>query len=108
MKLNFIKSQSTIYPELIDSTSSKKYVYIRQNVVEKEIYDNDTFETYTYYEYDEAKLTKDEYEQYLAEMNATDIFDSMESIKSRVDDLELSVATTDAMSEAILKGVNEV
>lgn len=72
MKLNYIKSQSSVYPELIDTTSSKKYVYLRQNVVEIES-DNTDGETYTYYEYDEAKLTKEEYEQYLKELSVLDI-----------------------------------
>lgn len=72
MALNYKKSQSSIYPELLDTTSSKKYVYLRQNVVEKQSEDMDG-ETYTYYEYEEAKLTKEEYEQYLEELTIIDI-----------------------------------
>lgn len=72
MKLNYRKSQSSVYPELIDTTSSKKYVYLRQNVVEMQS-DNTDRETYTYYEYEEAKLTKEEYEQYLKELSVLDI-----------------------------------
>ena len=34
MKLNYIKSQSSVKPDLVDTTSSKAVVYIRQNVVE--------------------------------------------------------------------------
>ena len=72
MKLNYIKSQSSVYPTLIDTTSSKKYVYLRQNVVEKQTEETDE-ETHIYYEYDEAKLTKEEYEQYLKELSIIDI-----------------------------------
>ena len=36
MKLNFIKSQSSVKPDLVDTTSSKTTVYVRQNIVEKE------------------------------------------------------------------------
>ena len=72
MTLNYIKSQSTIYPELVDTTSSKKYVYLRQNVIEIQS-ENMIGETYTCYEYDEAKLTKEEYEQYLKELSLIDI-----------------------------------
>ena len=72
MKLNYTKSQSSVYPELIDTTSSKKCVYLRKNVVEVGS-DNTDVENYTYYEYDEAKLTKEEYEQYLEELGIVDI-----------------------------------
>ena len=34
MKLNYIKSQSSVKPDLVDTTSSKTCVYIRQNIVE--------------------------------------------------------------------------
>ena len=36
MKLNYIKSQSSIKPELVDTTSSKSTVYLRKNIVEVE------------------------------------------------------------------------
>lgn len=76
MKLNFIKSQSTVKPELIDTTSSKKVVYIRQNIVEMQ--KDDT----TFYEYDEAKLAKDEYKEYLAEMETQDTLETIENLKT--------------------------
>ena len=34
MKLKYVKSQSSVKPDLIDTTSSKTTVYIRQNIVE--------------------------------------------------------------------------
>ena len=76
MKLKFIKSPSTVKPALIDTTSSKKVVYIRQNIVE--INKDDT----TFYEYDEAKLTKDEYKDYLAELKAQDTLETIENLKT--------------------------
>lgn len=72
MKLNYTKSQSAIPPDLIDTESSKKYVYVRKNVIEKQGYGVDG-EEYTYYEYDESKLTKEQYEQYIAELSVADI-----------------------------------
>lgn len=78
MKLKYKKSQSSIYPELIDTTSSKTSVYLRKNIVEK--VNSDDSET-TYYEYDEAKLTKKEYEQYLQELSILDI----EQMKADID-----------------------
>ena len=76
-----MKSQSSVYPELIDTTSSRKYVYLRRNIVEKQTEGTDE-ETYIYYEYDEAKLTKEEYEQYLMEMNSTETLESIENLKA--------------------------
>ena len=76
MNLYFKKSQSTVRPELIDTTSSKKVVYIRQNVIEVQK-DNATF-----YEYDEAKLTETEYAEYLKELEATDTLETIENLKT--------------------------
>lgn len=69
MKLNYVKSESTEYPELIDTTSSKVVVYLRKNVLEKQVEDKITGDTHTMYEYDEAKLTKEQYKQYLDELS---------------------------------------
>ena len=73
MKLNYIKSSSSVKPDLIDTTSSKTTVYIRKNIIEKERIDNETGDSTTYYEYDEAKLTKEEYQEYLKELGIIDI-----------------------------------
>lgn len=73
MKLNYKKSQSSIKPDLIDTTSSKKYIYLRQNVVEVNSKDEQSGEDRSYFEYDEAKLTKSEYEEYLKELSILDI-----------------------------------
>ena len=76
MKLEFYKSSSSVKPELIDTTSSKKVVYIRQNIIETQMDDT------TFYEYDEAKITKDEYEEYLDEMKAQDTLKVIENLKT--------------------------
>ena len=76
MKLNFIKSQSSVKPELIDTISSKKVVYIRQNIVE--VQKDDVI----FYDYEEAKLTKDEYKEYLAELEAQDTLETIENLKA--------------------------
>ena len=73
MKMNYVKSESTIKPELIDTTSSKTTVYIRKNIIEKERVDEETGESTPYYEYDETKLTKEEYKEYLKELEIIDI-----------------------------------
>ncbi len=72
MRLVYRKSESTTKPETIDTTSSKTSVYLRKNIVEKERQDDDG-NPFQYFEYDEAKLTKEEYERYLDELAVADI-----------------------------------
>ena len=76
MKLEFKKSQSSVKPDIIDTMSSKKIVYIRQNIIEVQKDDA------TFYEYDEAKLTKVEYAEYLKELGATDVSETIENLKN--------------------------
>ena len=73
MKLKYIKSQSSVKPDLVDTTSSKVVVYLRQNIVENIKTDEMSGEETVFYEYDEAKLTKQEYQEYLKELEIIDI-----------------------------------
>ena len=73
MKLNYVKSQSSVKPELVDTTSSKTTVYIRQNIVENIKTDEMSGKETVFYEYEEAKLTKAEYKEYLKELEIIDI-----------------------------------
>ena len=73
MKLNYIKSQSSVKPDLVDTTSSKVVVYLRQNIVENIKTDEMSGEETVFYEYEEAKLTKEEYREYLKELEIIDI-----------------------------------
>ena len=73
MKLNYIKSQSSVKPDLVDATSSKVVVYLRQKIVENIKTDEMSGEETVFYEYDEAKLTKQEYQEYLKELEIIDI-----------------------------------
>lgn len=70
------KSQSTIRPEDVDTTSSKKFVYIHRNIVEKT-----TEEGFTIYEYDEYKIPKEVY----------DIFKVQDETLSRMNDIEETI-----------------
>ena len=85
MNLQFTKSQSFIRPRLIDTISSTKYVYIRQNIVEKTIEDD------VLYEYEEAKLTKSEYSQYLEEINPVSTIETLEELKAENQSLKEQV-----------------
>ena len=73
MKLNYIKSQSSVKPDLVDTTSSKVVVYLRQNIVENIKTDEMSGKETVFYEYEEAKLTKQEYQEYLKELSIIDI-----------------------------------
>ena len=73
MKLNYVKSSSSVKPDLIDTTSSKAVVYLRQNIVENIKTDEMSGEKTVFYEYEEAKLTKAEYQEYLKELEIIDI-----------------------------------
>lgn len=73
MKLNYIKSQSSVKPDLVDTTSSKVVVYLRQNIVENKKTDEMSGEETVFYEYEEAKLTKEKYQEYLKELEIIDI-----------------------------------
>ena len=73
MKLNYIKSQSSVKPDLVDTTSSKAIVYLRQNIIENIKTDEMSGEETVFYEYEEAKLTKEEYQEYLKELEIIDI-----------------------------------
>ena len=99
MKLKFIKSSSSVKPELVDTTSSKKVVYIRQNIIE--IQKDDT----TFYDYDEAKLTKDEYKEYLVELETQDTLKTIENLKaenkSLTEQVEMLTGCILEMSEVV-------
>ena len=73
MKLNYVKSQSSVKPDLVDTTSSKVVVYLRQNIIENIKTDEMSGEETVFYEYDEVKLTKQEYQEYLKELEIIDI-----------------------------------
>ena len=73
MKLNYVKSQSSVKPDLVDSTSSKAIVYFRQNIIENIKTDEMSGEETVFYEYEEAKLTKQEYQEYLKELEIINI-----------------------------------
>ena len=99
MKLNFIKSQSSVKPDLVDTASSKTTVYIRQNIIKKEktventnSEDNDATSTTVFYEYDEAKLTKEEYQEYLKELNGSDTLQTIENLKAENQNLNEQVS----------------
>ena len=91
MKLKYIKSQSSVKPDLVDTTSSKVVVYLRQNIVENIKTDETSGKETVFYEYDEAKLTKEEYQEYLKELNGSDTLQTIEDLKAENQNLNEQV-----------------
>lgn len=83
--MDWHKSESTVRPYTVDTTSSKTTVFLRRNIKEvqrkNEMSENET----TYFEYEEAKMTKDEYEKYLQVAEAV----NMRQIRADVDYIAL-------------------
>ena len=92
MKLKYIKSQSYVKPDLIDTTSSKVVVYLRQNIVENIKTSEMSGEETVFYEYEEAKLTKAEYQEYLKELNGSDTLQTIEDLKAENQNLNEQVS----------------
>lgn len=90
MILNFYNSQSTSKPLQLDETSSKKVVYIRRNISET-TKTNDNDESYTIYNYEEAKISKEDYELYkteiLKDIEICDLKDQISSLETTLDQL---------------------
>lgn len=71
------KSESTTRPDAVNTTMSKKYVYLRKNIHE-ETREYESGATYTVFVYDECKIPKDVY-VLVQNQNVSD---------SRLDDIE--------------------
>ena len=100
MQLIYVKSQSSVKPELIDTTSSKRTVYLRKNIVEAEKTNENDDTSATFYEYDEAKLSKEEYQEYLKELDATNTLQTIEDLKEENKSLSEQVTMlTDCLLE---------
>lgn len=78
MTLKFRYSESTVRPELIEF--GKTTVYIHRNITEEQRTDPETQTTTTWYVYDEAALSYEQYTQYQNEQRLNDIEDVMAEI----------------------------
>lgn len=73
LSLNYYKSESDAMPIEIDTVSSPTTVYLRKNIRAEERKDLETGETRTVYVYDEAKISRHEYADYLSGKAQADI-----------------------------------
>lgn len=99
MNLGWYRSESTVKPLEVDTTTSKKYIYLRKNIEESQM-KNDDGESYTVFNYDEAKLTQEEYEIYLKEITATQTLDNIETLKAENESL---LEQVDMLTNCILE-----
>lgn len=72
MTLNWKPSEADTIPEEIDTTSSTTTVYFRRNIEAVEIPDEGLI-SHTVYKYEEAKIPKIEYVEWLTEKNQADL-----------------------------------
>lgn len=74
MQIKWRKAEGTQAekPKEIDTESSPSCIYIRRNIT-RQTRNQDNNEETTYWSYDEAKLTRDEYNQYVTELSVADI-----------------------------------
>lgn len=73
MNLKYYPSESDIMPEELDTSSSPTTVYLRKNLRTEERTDVMTGEKHTVYVYDEAKVPKTEYMDYITGKTQADI-----------------------------------
>lgn len=71
--LNYYQSESDIMPEELDTSSSPTTVYLRKNIRTEERKDPETGETRTVFVYDEAKMPRFEYVDYLSGKTQADV-----------------------------------
>lgn len=72
------KSESNTRPAAVDTTSSKKYVYIRKNIKEVERKDEMTEIKVKFYQYDEVKIPKEIYPIMEVQTNQDDRLNDIE------------------------------
>ena len=73
LSLNYYKSESDTMPEEIDTSSSPTTVYLRKNIHAEDRTDAETGETRTVFVYDEAKMPRQEYVDYLSGKTQADV-----------------------------------
>lgn len=103
MELTYVKSHSTVAPVEVDLQSSPTTVFLRKNIQLVDMPDpsaDDPDATVKMYEYDEAKLSQDQYLVYLTDQaaqlgnteNQVAIAELAESYEQSITDIQLSIA----------------
>lgn len=105
--MKWCRSESSILPLEVDNTISKNFIFVRRNITkvirESEFADG---EPQTFYEYDEAKFTQEEYEMYLKEISFKENAKQIESIKEENDVLIKQIETMKSENEIVMDQLN--
>ena len=73
LNLNYYTSESNDAPAEVDTTASPTTVYLRKNIRTEGRTDQETGETRIVYVYDEAKVPRQEYDNYMQGKTQADI-----------------------------------
>lgn len=74
---------SSVYPSLVDTTSSKKWVYVRRNIEEHEREDDEGIKE-KFYSYEEMKVPKDVYDIFRSEQDNSDRLNDIEEVLTEI------------------------
>lgn len=108
MVLNYITAMSYTKPDSIDETSSNKVVYIRRNITESTETDPETEESVTVYSYEEAKVSKSDYELYKTEiLKDIEISELNEQVTSLTDEVSTLEGTIDQLLGEVIPSLIE-
>lgn len=75
--------ESSVYPALVDTTSSKKWVYVRRNIEEHEREDDEGIKE-KFYSYEEMKVPKDIYDIFRNERDNSDRLNDIEEVLTEI------------------------
>ena len=104
MLYNIVESYQEKRPEEVDLTSSKTKVYLRRNITEVP----NTESAGNHWRMEEAELTREEYEQYISDLQSP----MYELLMQRSNDItanqELSDITTEANHEEQMQLLNDI
>lgn len=103
MKLNYYTSSSGTEPDLIDNSSSKKVTYLRRNVTLEEQEDGSII-----YTYEECKLPKADYENYINEQLLQEVEESrgkVSALENEITELEMALCE---VYELVALAVNNI
>lgn len=105
IELNYRKVTGSVKPDELDVTSSASTVYLRKNIQEVTLHDDLMDIDYTQWQYDEAQISVEEYEQYQSYFHTQEIM-------KQISEQELTVAeeliTKDEQIQELAQSISEL
>jgi len=100
LELNYVNSESTVYPTLVEVGVTT--AYLRRNVASEKKTDGDT--TYTLYKYEEAALPKADFEKHAAELMMNEQMNAQKTSETIID----NQATAETSQLSIMSAIAEL